>query len=99
MQRVEAVALADLGFEPGHVDAGVRCHFARGDEALLERRQGVRVLERIARGDEPPDAVEAEPFQRQQARGAMARVRRIERTAEQADLHASRMRRQPRRPW
>ena len=40
---------------------------------------------------QPPDAVELEPLQRQQAGGEMRLVRRIEGSAEQADPHAGRV--------
>ena len=55
--------------------------------------EATRVLERIARRHQPPHAVEVEPLHRQQARGEMRLMRRIERAAEQADAHAGRMRR------
>ena len=46
------------------------------------------ILERIARRQQPPDAIELQALDRKQADGAMRRVRRIERAAEQADAHA-----------
>ena len=57
----------------------------RRRDALGERRKPARVLQRIAGRHQPPDAVEVEPLHREQAGGAMRRVRRIERAAEQAD--------------
>ncbi len=60
----------------------------RRRDAVRERRKAPGVLERIARRHQPPDAVEAEPPHGDQAGGAVGVVRRIERSAEQADLHA-----------
>ena len=65
---------------------------AGGGDALRERGEPARVLERIARRHQPPDPVEAEPLHRQQAGREMRLVRRIERAAEQADAHAGRVR-------
>ena len=41
--------------------------------------------------DQPPDPVELEPLQREQAGAEMRLVRRIEGAAEQADPHAGRV--------
>jgi hypothetical protein len=64
---------------------------AGGGNSLLQWGEAAGVLERIARGDQPPDAVELEPFERQQAGGEVGLVRRIESSAEQADPHAGRV--------
>ena len=80
-----------VGLEAGDVDARMVRERARGGDALSERREPARVLERIARRHQPPDAVEPEPLHGDQAGGAMGVVRRIERAAEQADAHAGRM--------
>ncbi len=61
--------------------------------SLLQWGEPAGVLERIAWGDQPPDAVKLEPFEREQTRGEVGMVRRIESSAEQADLHAGRVRR------
>ena len=45
-----------------------------------------RILQGIARRHQPPDAIEIKPLHREQAGGAVRRVRRIERAAEQANL-------------
>ena len=76
----------------------------RRGHALRQRPQAARVLQRIAGRHQPPDAVELEPLQRQQAGAEVRFVGRIERAAEQADAHPRRMRgqnqagRQPSRP-
>jgi hypothetical protein len=64
---------------------------AGGGDPLLQRSEPAGVLKRIARGDQPPDAVELEPFEREQAGGEMGLVRRVESSAEQADPHAGRV--------
>ncbi|GGF12295.1 hypothetical protein GCM10011611_17380 [Aliidongia dinghuensis] len=55
-------------------------------EPLVERRHALDRLQRILRRDEPPDLVELEMLQRQQADVAMAAVRRVEGAAQQPDL-------------
>ena len=64
---------------------------ARGGDALLQGGEPAGVLERIARSDQPPDAVELEPLEREQAGGEVGLVRRVESSAEQADPHAGRV--------
>src|SRR5437868_2327953 len=44
-QRVEAVAGADRGFEPGYVDSRMRGQLLRGRAPIRERRQRAGVLE------------------------------------------------------
>src|SRR6202166_4928859 len=85
---VNSVAGSDDGFETADVDARIAGHFARGLGALFEIAQGALFLERIARGNEPPHAVELQPLDREQADRAMRVMRRIERAAEQPDPHA-----------
>ena len=65
---------------------------ARGSEALLERLEAARIFQRIARGDEPPDAVEPQALHRRRWLAARRLVRRIERPAEQADAQAGTVR-------
>ena len=55
-----------------------------------ERRQLARVLQRIAGGDEPPDAIEPQAPQGEQARRSMPVMGRIETAAKEADAHARR---------
>src|SRR4030095_9676534 len=78
----------------GHRDARMVRKRARGRDALFQRGEAARVLQRIARRQHPPDAVEIEAVPGEQAGGAMRRMRRIERAAEQADARAARVRRQ-----
>src|ERR1700756_1174718 len=68
------VMAADLRLEVGDVNARMIGERPCGRHALRQRRQAARVLERIAGGDEPPDAIEAKPPHRQQAGGAMRRM-------------------------
>jgi hypothetical protein len=65
----------------------------RGD-SLGQRRQAACVLERISRRNEPPNAVKLETLQGKKGGPEMSLVRRVESSAEQADPHAGRMRRQ-----
>ena len=82
MQADTALSFLDAG----HVDARMLGEGSCGGDALGQRAQAARVLQRIAGRDHPPDAVEIEPPHGEQAGGAMRRMRRIERAAEQADF-------------
>ncbi len=86
--RVDSVSGADDSFETADVDARIVGDIKRGVGALGKAMQPAVVLERIARRQQPPDAIELQALDRKQADGAMRRVRRIERTAEQAYAHA-----------
>jgi hypothetical protein len=55
---------------------------------LFQRRHVAFRFERILRADQPPDVIEAEQLQRQQADVAVAVMGRVEGAAEQADLLA-----------
>src|SRR5208282_5822015 len=79
-----------------HRDARAGDEAPRRGDAFLQRRQLVLRLERIARSDQPPDAIEPQAPERQPSDEHMAFVGRVERTAEQADAHARRERRQTR---
>src|SRR5688572_22802239 len=61
-------------------------HQLAADEPLFQRRHVACRFERILRADQPPDVIEAEQLQRQQADMAVAVMRRVEGAAEQADL-------------
>ena len=55
---------------------------------VRKRMQAVVILERVAGREQPPDAVELQPLQRELADGAMRGMRRVEGATEQADaLH------------
>src|SRR5437868_155704 len=82
---VESVADADDSFETADFDARIVGHSARGFHALVEIEQTAVGLERVARRHQPPYAVEFQPLDREQADGAMSRMWRIERTAQEAD--------------
>ena len=56
--------------------------------ACVEIVQSTCCLQRIARGHQPPYAVELQPLDRELADGAMRDMGRIERAAEQTDAHA-----------
>src|SRR5262245_10617774 len=92
--RLVGVMHADLGLEARDIDARVARQRARRRDTLGKRAQAARILERIARRHQPPDAVEAESAHADQAGGAMRLMRRIEGAAEQADAHAASVRRQ-----
>src|SRR4051794_25523470 len=83
---------ADGGFESGDMDARMPGEGLDGADAFAKRRQPARVLQRIGRRHQPPDAVEVEPFHRQQTGGEMRLMRRIEGAAEQPDTHAASIR-------
>ena len=57
-------------------------------DALGQRRQLARVLQRVAGRDDPPQLIERQPAQRDLGDQRMAGMRRVERAAEQADRHA-----------
>src|SRR5262245_22410278 len=86
--RVDSIARSNDSFETADIDARILGNVLCSLRALGERTQGVVVLERIAGAEQPPDAVEFEPLDREQADGAMRRMRRIEGAAEQTDAHA-----------
>ena len=81
-------------FETGHIDARMMRQRAGGGDALADRPEPAAVLERIAGRDQPPDTIELEPLESEQAGAEMRQMRRVEGAAEQADLHAGRVRRQ-----
>src|SRR5690348_1413952 len=86
------VSRLDDGLEAGHVDARVMRERAGGGNSRRQRREAIRVLERIAGRDQPPDTVEAETLHREQRRADVRFMGWIERSAKQADGHAARMR-------
>src|SRR5689334_6323854 len=86
--RVDSVARADDSFETADIDTRVVGDGLGGPRAFGQRAQGVVFLERIAGTEQPPHAIELQPLDREQADGAMRRMRRIEGAAEQANAHA-----------
>src|SRR6185437_8845024 len=88
VDRVYSISRSDDGFETGHVDARIGRTIARGLRPRFQLMEVAVVLERIARRYQPPDAIEPQPLDREQADGAMGKMRWVERAAEQADAHA-----------
>src|SRR5665213_274542 len=86
--RVEGIAGADDSFETADIDARIVGHQARSLGAFVEIVQAAVLLERIARGHQPPYPVEVQSLECKQADGAMRGVWRIERAAEQTVAHA-----------
>src|ERR1700761_5015723 len=75
--RVDGIAGSNDSFETTDVDTGIVSHLARGLDALVQVVQAAMILERITRGHQPPDTIEVQAFEREQADGAMCRMRRI----------------------
>jgi hypothetical protein len=65
--RLVGVGRADRGFDIGDIDQRMVREFFRGGDPLGKRRQPERVLQRIARRDQPPYAIKTKPPERQQA--------------------------------
>ena len=82
---VIGVAGSHLRLDPGHDDARIVRELSRRGDTLGKRREPARILQRIAGRHQPPHAIEIEPRHREQTSGAMRRMRRIERAAEQPD--------------
>ena len=89
IDRVGGEARADISFEARDVDAGMTSDRPGGCDTLLLAWQAMNVLERIAGRDQPPDAVEPQPFQGNLREKKVPLMRRIERAAEQSDPHAA----------
>ena len=92
--RIVGVSRLNDSFEARNVDAGMMREGACRGDSGGQRRQAARVLEGISGRDEPPDAVKLETLQGKKGGAEMSLVRRVESSAEQADPHAGRMRRQ-----
>src|SRR5882757_3333440 len=73
--RIDSVPDANDSFETGDIDARIVGDFPRSFSAFAEVVQGSGILQRIARRQQPPDAIELEALQRELADGAMRRVR------------------------
>jgi hypothetical protein len=61
-------------------------------DSIGKRGEAARIFERIAGGDQPPDTIKLETLEREERRCKMGLMGRIERSTEQADPHAGRMR-------
>src|SRR5689334_4202222 len=64
-----------------------------GGDAFIQGGKTAGIFERIAGCHQPPDTIKFESFEREQSRRKMRLVWRIESSAEQADPHAGRVRR------
>jgi hypothetical protein len=84
-QRVGRIARAEPRLDAGDLDAGVVGDLGGKRHALGERRHAGLVLQRILRRDEPPDLVEIEEMERQEADMPMPAMSGVERAAEQPD--------------
>src|ERR1019366_2376818 len=86
--RLIRIGGADRGLDRRDFDARMMTDFSRRFDTHGERRQFPRVFQWIGGADKPPDAVEAQAPQREQAFGPMAVMRRIETAAEEANTQA-----------
>src|SRR5262249_10560663 len=85
---VYSIARTNDGFETTNLDARILRDLACGLHTLAKRMQRTVLLERIARRHQPPDAIELQPLEGEQADRAMGDMRRVEGAAEQPDAHA-----------
>ena len=92
--RIVSVSRLNDSFEAGDIDSRVMCEGSRRGNPVGQWGEVARVFERVTGCHQPPDAIELKPLERQQRGCDVRLVRRIERSAEQADPHAGRMRRQ-----
>ena len=92
--RIVGVSRLNDSFETRYIDARMAGEGARRCDPVEQWRKAARVLERISRCDEPPNAVELEAFQGQESGGEVGLMWRIKSSTEQADSHAGRVRRQ-----
>jgi hypothetical protein len=88
-QRLDRVARAEHRLDRAGHDASSIRNRARGCQTLMERRHPALRLQRIARRNQQPDLIEPQSSSREFDDMAMAFMRRIERTAEQADAHSA----------
>ena len=72
-------------FEIADDDVGMTRYSAGGREPRLIRRVDIRVFQRIAWRDEPPDRAKIQAIEGGQRKLAVSVMRRVERTAEKAD--------------
>ena len=79
-------------FDIGRVNAGVSGGGGGGGEPVSQRCHPGYFLKWILRADQPPDRIESQPPHRLDTDMTVTGVRRIERSAEQADVHGLRSR-------
>src|SRR5262245_56396357 len=84
-QRGSGVGWLEVLLKICDYDVRIFCQCAAQENAFVQRHRSGPALQRVARRYHPPDLVESEPLQRRLADHAMGEVRRVERTAQQAD--------------
>jgi len=88
-QRIDSVACAERDLDRACHNASSVRDGARGCHTLAERRHPALRLQRIAWRNQQPHLIEPKTPSREIDDVTMTRMRRIERTAEQADAHAA----------
>src|SRR5208282_181920 len=86
-QRIVGIAGADMGLDVRHGDARAGYEATGGLDARLQGGEVRLRFQGVARRHQPPDAIEAEAHERNACDERVTIMRRIERTAEQADAH------------
>ena len=84
-ERIGGEMRAKSGLEIKDPNAAIGADAPRAGDTCFQRRRALYRLQRILRRDQPPHLVEAEALQGFEADMAVARMRRVERAAEQAD--------------
>lgn len=82
---IDRIAGAEPGFDGGDPNAGVAGDGTGRGRALRQRRHLIALFQRVSRRYQPPDGIELQALQSLAANIQVAVVRRIERSAEQAD--------------
>jgi len=90
--RIVSVSRLNDSFEAGDIDSRMMCESTRGGNTVGQRGEVARVFERVAGCHQPPDTIELKSLEHKQCGREMCLVRRIKRSAKQADPHAGRMR-------
>lgn len=84
-QRLRGKHRAELRLDPAHRDPRMPSHPSCGRHALRQRCHAPARLKRVLRRDEPPDVIEPQPLQGQQADMAVPAMGGVERAAQKAD--------------
>ena len=82
---VHGISGVETPLDIAHPDAGVARRFSRGCHPLRQGRHALGGLQRVLRRDQPPDLVQPEALQGEQAYMPMAFMGRVEGAAQQAD--------------
>jgi hypothetical protein len=83
--HIVGVAEAEFSLDARDVERRMVGDARAGCKTFIKAGQPARVLERVARRHEPPDAIKSEAAKGQETRKLVPGMGRIERTAEQAD--------------